>query len=239
VRTRGAKKGDLKPWQREEWVIPSVSGEFVARMEDVLDLYAQPEDPKRPVVCFDELHYQMVGEVRQPLPARPGQPERFDYEYKREGVANLFMVLEPSRGQRHVEVTERRTKEDFAHQMKALVDERFPEAEVVRIVADNLNTHGPGSLYEAYPAPEARRIARKLEFHYTPKHGSWLNAAEVELAVLAGQCLDRRLGDIESVRREVSAWEGERNDAGVKVHWRFSTPDARTKLASIYPVKSP
>jgi DDE superfamily endonuclease len=229
----------LKPWQREEWVIPSVNGEFVARMEDVLDLYAEPEDPKRPVVCFDECPYQVVGEVRQPLPPRPGQPERFDYEYKRNGTCNLFLAVEPKRGQRHVEVTERRTKEDFAHQMKALVDERFPEAEVVRIVVDNLNTHGSGSLYEAYPPLEARRIAKKLEFHYTPKHGSWLNAAEVELAVLANQCLDRRLGDVGRVRQEVGAWEANRNEEGTTIHWRFSTPDARNKLANLYPVKSP
>lgn len=220
-------------------MIPSVSGEFVARMEDILDLYAEPEDPKRPVVGFDECPYQIVEEVRQPVSAKPGQPERFDYEYKRNGTCNLFLTVEPKRGQRHVEVTERRTKEDFAHQMKALVDERFPEADVIRVVIDNLNTHDIGSLYEAYPPIEARRIAKKLEFHYTPKHGSWLNVAEVELAVLAGQCLDRRLGNVGTVRQEIAAWEADRNEASIQVHWRFSTTNARTKLAGIYPVKSP
>jgi hypothetical protein len=220
-------------------VIPSVSGEFVARMEDVLDLYAEPEDPKRPVVCFDECPYQMVGEVRQPLPAQPGRPERIDYEYKRNGTCNLFMIVQPKPGRRHVEITERRTKKDFAYQMKALVDEVFPEADVIRTVVDNLNTHGPGALYETFPPAEARRIAKKLEFHYTPKHGSWLNAAEIELAVLAKQCLDRRLPDIDTVRQEVGAWESKRNDERVQIHWRFSSTAARTKLADLYPVRSP
>lgn len=220
-------------------MIPSVSGEFVARMEDLLDLYAEPEDPARPVVGFDECPYQLVGEVRQPLPAQPGQPERFDYEYKRNGTCNLFLIIEPKRGWRHIDVTARRTKEDFAHQMKALVDEHFPDAKVIRTVVDNLNTHGPGSLYEAFPPAEARRIARKLEFHYTPNHGSWLNVAECELAVLASQCLDQRIPDTDALRREVGAWESKRNDERVQVHWRFSTIDARTKLASIYPAKSP
>jgi hypothetical protein len=207
-------------------------------MEDILDLYAEPEDPKRPLVGFDECPYQMVGEVRQPLPAKPGQLERFDYEYKRNGTCNLFMTVAPKQGWRHVAVTERRTKEDCAHQMKALVDEHFPAADVIRIITDNLNIHGPGALYEAFPPAEARRIAKKLEFHFTPKHGSWLNVAEVELAALGKQCLDGRLPDLDSVRREVGAWEGRRNSDHIQVHWRFSTPDARTKLARTYPVKS-
>jgi hypothetical protein len=220
-------------------VIPSVSGEFVARMEDVLDLYGEPEDPKRPVVCFDECPYQVVEEVRQPIPAEPGQPERVDYEYKRNGTCNLFMMLAPDKGWRHVEVTDRRTMVDFAQQMKALLDEHFPDAEVIRVVMDNLNTHDPGSLYEAFAPLEARRIAKKLEFHYTPKHGSWLNAAEVELAALANQCLGRRIPDTDSVRREVGAWECRRNEDGIKVNWRFSSTDARTKLSRLYPVQSP
>jgi len=219
-------------------VIPSVSGEFVARMEDVLDVYAEPEDPKRPKVCFDECPHQVVEEVRQPLPAKPGQPRRVDYEYRRNGTCNLFMMLEPDRGWRHVEITERRTMVDFAQQMKALVDVHFPDAEVIRVIIDNLNTHDPGSLYEAFPPAEARRIARKLEFHFTPKHGSWLNAAEVELAALTKQCLGRRIPDVGSVRREVGAWEGQRNNEGIRVHWCFSSSDARTKLARLYPVKT-
>jgi hypothetical protein len=220
-------------------VIPSVSGEFVARMEDVLYLYAEPEDPKRPVVCFDECPHQMVEEVRKPIPAKPGQPRRVDYEYKRNGSCNLFMMLAPNRGWRHVEVSDRRTMVDFAQQMKALVDEHFPDAEVIRVVMDNLNTHDPGSLYEAFAPAEARRIAKKLEFHYTPKHGSWLNAAEVELAALANQCLGRRIPDTDSVRREVGAWEWRRNEESIKVNWRFSAADARTKLSRLYPVQSP
>ena len=219
-------------------MIASVSGEFVARMEDVLDLYAEPEDPKRPVVCFDECPYQVVEEVRQPIPAKPGQPRRVDYEYRRNGTCNLFMMLAPDKGWRHVEVTDRRTMVDFAQQMKALVDVHFPDAELIRIVMDNLNTHDPGSLYEAFAPAEARRIAKKLEFHYTPKHGSWLNAAEVELAALAKQCLGRRIPDVDSVRSEAGAWERERNDRGVKVHWRFSPADARAKLNRLYPVQA-
>lgn len=208
-------------------------------MEDVLDLYAEPEDPKRPTVCFDECPYQLVDEVRSPLPVQSGQPERIDYEYRRNGTCNLFMLVEPQAGLRHVEVTERRTKQDFAQQMKALVDERYPEAQVIRLVVDNLNTHSPAALYEAFPPEEARRITHKLEFHYTPKHGSWLNMAEIELAVLARQCLDRRIPDIASVSREVTAWQAKRNEDRVEVHWRFTTPDARTKLQNLYPVKSP
>jgi DDE superfamily endonuclease len=204
-------------------------------MEDVLDLYAEPYDPLRPVVCFDELSYQMVSEVRKPLPLRPGQPERFDYEYRREGVANLFVAFQPLRGWRHVEVTERRTAIDFAAQMQALVDVYFPTADVIRVVVDNLNTHTPAALYEAFEPAEARRIAAKLEFHYTPKHGSWLNMVEVELAVLTRQCLDRRLPNPERLRQETGAWEQERNEKQATVHWRFTTAAARVKLRRLYP----
>ena len=204
-------------------------------MEDVLDLYAEPVDPKRPRVCFDECPYQLISEVRQPLPAKPGYPLRYDYEYKREGTCNLFMFVRPETGWRHVEVTDRRTKQDFAHCMKDLVDRYFPEAEIIRVVLDNLNTHTPAALYEAFEPAEARRIIRKLEFHHTPKHGSWLDMAEIEFSVLAEQCLDRRLPDSETVRCEVAAWEARRNAEQATIHWRFTTDKARTKLERLYP----
>lgn len=224
----------MKPWLKEEWCIPSVSPEFVWRMEDVLDLYAEPEDPARPVVCFDERPCQLLEDVRQPLPAGPGQPERIDYEYKRSGTCNLFVMVQPLAGWRHVEVTERRTSEDFAHQMKALVDERLPDAQMIRVVLDNLNTHSPAALYQTYSPEEARRITRKLEFHYTPKHGSWLNMAEIELAILSRQCLKRRIPNTEVMGREVTAWQAERNEQKAKINWQFTTTDARTKLHRLY-----
>jgi transposase len=204
-------------------------------MEDVLDLYAEPYDPHRPLVYFDELSHQLVSEVRKPLPMRPGQPERYDYEYRREGVANLFVAFQPLGGWRHVEVTERRTAIDFAAQMQALVDVHFPTADVIRVVVDNLNTHTPAALYEAFEPAEARRIAAKLEFHYTPKHGSWLNMVEVELAVLTRQCLDRRIPNPEILQQETAAWEEERNQNRATVNWRFTTADARVKLRRLYP----
>jgi len=231
----GVKKTDLKPWQKEEWCIPAVSPDFVWHMEDVLDLYADPYDPCRPLVCFDESPYQLVSETRSPIATAPGQPQRYDYEYKREGTANLFLIVQPLTSWRHVDVTERRTSKDFAGQMRAVVDEYFPEAECTKVVVDNLNTHSPAALYEAFPPAEARRITRKLEFHYTPKHGSWLNMAEIELAVLADQCLDRRLGSIENVRHEVAAWEADRNRDKASINWRFTTTTARTKLKRLYP----
>jgi hypothetical protein len=205
-------------------------------MEDVLDLYAEPPDPKRPTVCFDELPYQIVAETRTPVPARPGRPARVDYEYRRNGTANLFMRVDPERGWRRVSVTDRRTKRDFAREMQTLVDEDYPDADVIRLVSDNLNTHTPAALYEAFPPAEARRIARKLEFHHTPKHGSWLNQAEIELSVLSGQCLDRRLGDRATLEHEVAAWEAERNQAHTTIVWRFTSAAARTKLHRVYPV---
>jgi len=207
-------------------------------MEDVLDLYAEPEDPQRPRVCFDECPYQLISETRQPLPVKPGQPARYDYEYRREGTCNLFMFVRPHTGWRHVQVTERRTKPDFAQCMKDLVDVHFPDAAVIRVVLDNLNTHTPAALYETFPAAEARRLVRKLEFHYTPKHGSWLNMAEIEFAVLAEQCLDRRLPDQHTVAAEVAAWETQRNASQATIHWRFTTDTARLKLESLYPSKS-
>ena len=246
VPRRGApasQKNALKPWQKKEWCIPKVSAEFVANMEDLLDLYAEPYDPRRPVVCFDETSTQLLAETRPSLPPRPGIPLRQDYEYRREGVRNLFLACEPLAGWRHVAVTQRRTMEDFAHQMRWLVDEAYPETPVVRVVMDNpvsstgqaLNTHRPASLYETFPAPEARRIAKRLEFHYTPKHGSWLNMAEIEFSVLSRSCLKQRLPDEETLHREVQALVKERNAAQATIQWRFKTQDARTKLHRLYP----
>ena len=207
----------------------------MAAMEDVLDLYAAPYDPDRPVVGFDERPLQLVAETRTPLPARPGQARRYDYEDERKGVGNVFTTVEPRAGWRHVEVTQRRTAVDFAQQMRWLVDEAYPDAEVIRVVLDNLNTHDTASLYAAFPAAEARRIARKVEFHRTPKHGSWLNVAECELAVLATQCLDRRLPDLVTVAREVAAWEDRRNQERPTIKWHFTTAQARRKLRHLYP----
>jgi DDE superfamily endonuclease len=204
-------------------------------MEDVLDLYAQPYDARYPVVCFDETPYQLVEEVRQPSPARPGTPQRYDYQYQRNGTCNLFVFFEPRNGWRHVEVTDRRTKRDFAQCMRLLVDSYYPEAEMIRVVVDNLNTHTPAALYEAFAPVEAHRLLQRLEFHYTPKHGSWLNMVEIELSVLAGQCLSRRLPDKETVQHEVTAWERQRNDAKATVQWRFTTDKARTKCQRLYP----
>ena len=215
-----------------------MSADFVAHMEDVLDLYAEPYDPQRPVVCFDETSTQLLGHVRPPIPAAPGQPRREDYEYRREGTRNLFLACEPLAGWRHVAVTARRTKEDFAHRMRWLVDEAYPRVPVVRVVLDNLNTHRMASLYEAFPAAEARRIAKRLEFHYTPKHGSWLNMAEIEFSVLSRCCLRQRLPDEDALRREVQALVQERNAAGATINWGFNTHDARTKLHRLYPFDS-
>jgi len=215
-----------------------VNAEFVAAMEDVLDVYAEPPDPRRPKVCFDETPKQLIAETRQPLPARPGQPERFDYEYRRQGTCNLFMFLEPDLGWRHVAVTDHRPKQDFAHQMQWLVDEAFPEAEVIRVILDNLNIHRAAALYEAFPPAEARRILRRLEFHYTPLHGSWLNMAELELSVFERQCWDRRMADQEILARETLALEEQRNAAQAKIRWQFTNQVARRKLHRLYPSQS-
>ena len=212
-----------------------MSADFVAHMEDVLDLYAEPYDPQRPVVCFDETSTQLLAETRPALPAQPGLPLRQDYEYRREGVRNLFLACEPLAGWRQVAVTERRTMQDFPQQMRRLVDEAYPAVEVVRVVLDNLNTHRKASLYEAFLAEEARRIARKLEFHHTPKHGNWLNMAEIEFSVISRRCLGQRLPDEETLSREVKALERERNKARAVINWRFTTEDDRTKLHRLYP----
>lgn len=216
-------------------MIPRINGEFVWRMEDILDLYAASYDPARPVICFDEFPYQLVAEKRLPLPLQPGKPVRYDYEYRRMGTCNLFMFFQPLAGWRHVEVTAQRTKQDFAHCMKSLVDIHFPEAQVIRVVLDNLNTHTPAALYEVFEPAEARRIVRKLEFHYTPKHASWLNMAEIEISVLDRQCLDRRLPETALVRSEVSAWENRRNQQRASVDWQFTNAKARSKLEYLYP----
>ena len=207
-------------------------------MEDVLDLYATPYDPRRPKVNFDEKSKQLIEEKRLPLPAQTGQRERYDYEYKRNGTRNLFVCCEPQAGWRHIEVTRRRTHRDFAQQMKWLVEERYPGAEVIRVVLDNLNTHKIASLYEAFAPAEARRIARKLEFHPTPKHGSWLNMAEIELSILERQCLDRRIPDEEALKAEVAAYEARRNGEKATIDWRFTVDDARAKLKRLYPSPS-
>ena len=204
-------------------------------MEDVLELYAEPYDPARPVVGFDEASKELRGDVAEPVPPAPGVPAKQDYEYTRHGTANLFVIVEPLAGRRHVTVTERRTIPDFAAQMKYLCDDLYPEAEVIRVVLDNLNTHAFGSLFATYPAEEAWRLARRLEFHFTPKHASWLNMAECELSVLSRQCLDRRLSSGEAVEAEVGPWQEERNRAGVRLVWSFRVADARWQLAHLHP----
>jgi len=216
-----------------------VSAEYVWRMEDVLDLYAEPADPARPVVCLDECPVQLLGEPRPPQPPAPGRPARRDYEYERRGTACLAVAFDHHRGWRHVWAGERRTKVDFAGWLQELVDAHYPEAEAIRLVVDNLNTHSPAALYEAYPPAEARRLAAKLEWHYTPKHGSWLNMVEIELGVLAGQCLDRRIPDLAALKRETDAYAARRNAARATIRWRFATPTARTKLGHLYPVPEP
>jgi len=222
---------------KKQWCIPEVGAELVWRMEDVLDVYEEPYDPNRPVVCFDEMPYQMVAETRTPLPRKPGRPQRYDYEYERKGTTNLFAFFEPKRRWRHLDVTERRTAVDFAEAMRRLADEHYPEAERVRVVLDNLNTHTPASLYKAFEPQEAPRLLRRLEFRHTPKHGSWLNMVEIELSVLSRQCLERRIPDAERLGREIGAWEQKRNEGGATVLWRFTAEDAREKLARLYPAQ--
>jgi DDE superfamily endonuclease len=218
------------------WVIPPAhSGEFVAHMEDILDVYQTPYDPQVPVVCMDEQPVQLIKETRQPLPAAPGQPEKVDYEYERNGTANIFLFTEPLQGTRHVHVTEHRTAVDWATEIRDLLEVRYPEATRVRLVCDNLNTHGMGSLYEAFPPEQAHRLAARLEIHHTPKHGSWLNIAEIELSALTMQCLDRRLPDIATLTEETKQWEQRRNESQKGVDWQFSTQDARIKLKRLYP----
>ena len=234
VRRRLAEN-DLKPWRKDMWCIPQVDAEYVARMEDVLDLYAEAPDPKRPVVCFDESPTQLIGEVRQPIPAEPGQIERYDCEYKRNGTANLFIFLDAHRSWRKVKVTDSRAAVDFAACMRELTDLHFPQAERIRVVLDNLSTHTAGALYQAFPACEARRVLQRLEFHYVPKHASWLNMVEIEIGVLRGQCLDQRIDNRERLVSEIAAWERQRNASGARIKWMFTTEKARAKMGRAYP----
>ena len=234
VRRRLAEN-HLKPWRKDMWCIPQVDADYVARMEDVLDLYAEAPDPKRPVVCFDESPIQLIGEIRQPIPAKPGQIERYDCEYRRNGTANLFVFFDVNRPWRKVKVTERRAAQDFAACMRDLVDVHYPVAERIRVVLDNLSTHSAGALYQTFPADEARRVLRRIEFHYVPKHASWLNMVEIEIGVLQGQCLGRRIADPKRLRNEVAAWERQRNKACARINWMFTTDKARAKLGRAYP----
>jgi hypothetical protein len=214
---------------------PEANAEFIWHMEDVLDVYRRPEDPRRPVVCLDETSRQVLAETRQPLLASPGRPARHDPEYVREGVVNLFLVTAPLCGWRQVRVSDRRTRLDFAQCVKDLIDVHSPDADRIVLVMDQLNTHSPASLYEAFAPAEAKRLTDKVEIHYTPKHGSWLNMAEIELSVLERQCLHRRLGDRATMQREVAAWVAARNAAATAIDWRFTTADARIKLKRLYP----
>jgi transposase len=234
VRRRLAEN-DLKPWRKDMWCIPQVDGEYVARMEDVLDLYAEAPDPKRPVVCFDESPTQLIGEVRQPIPAEPGQLERYDCEYKRNGTTNLFIFLDVHRPWRKVKVTDSRTAVDFATCMREVTDVHFAKAERIRVVLDNLSTHSAGALYQAFAPCEARRVLRRLEFHYVPKHASWLNMVEIEIGVLRSQCLDRRIATRECLVAEIAAWERQRNASGARIKWMFTTAKARAKMCRAYP----
>jgi transposase len=234
VRRRLAEN-HLKPWRRKMWCIPQVDAEYVARMEDVLDLYAEEPDPQRPLVCFDESPIQLIGEVRQPIPPEPGQIERYDCEYRRNGTANLFVFLDANRPWRKVKVTERRAAGDFALCMRELTDVYYPKAERIRVVLDNLSTHSAGALYQSFPADEARRILRRLELHFVPKHASWLNMVEIEIGVLASQCLDRRIESYARLVAETAAWEKQRNAARARVKWSFTTEKARAKMGRAYP----
>jgi hypothetical protein len=218
---------------------PQHNADFGAAMDDVLEVYHRPYDPKRPVVCLDEQSKQLVKETRTPIRAKPDRPRREDYEYERNGTANIFMLFEPLAGWRHVSVTQRRTKIDFAHLIRELVDELDPVAETIVLVMDNLNTHKVASLYEAFDPAEARRLINKLEIHYTPKHGSWLNMAEIELSVLTRQCLDRRIPDQATLTSEINAWQQQRNQAEATIDWQFTTEDARIRLKQLYPSIQP
>ena len=234
VRRRLAEN-HIKPWRKSMWCIPKVDAEYVAHMEDVLDLYAEAADPRQPVVCFDESPVQLIGEVRQPIPAKPGRIERYDYEYRRNGTANLFVFIDVNRPWRKVKVTEQRTAKDFAECMRELVDVHYPKADRIRVVLDNLSTHKAGALYQAFAPDEARRVMRRLEFHHTPKHASWLNMVEIEIGVLSQQCLDRRIDSYARLVRETAAWEKRRNAERARINWMFTTENARAKLARVYP----
>jgi transposase len=232
---RRLAENELKPWQKKMWCIPKVDAEFVARMEDVLDLYAEAPDERRPVVCFDETPRQLIGESRVPVAAKPGKPARVDYEYVRNGTANVFMFVDAHRPWRHAKVTDRRTSRDFAECMRDLADKHYPKAERIRMVMDNLSTHTPAALYETFEPAEARRVLRRLEFHYTPKHASWLNMVEIEIGVMVSQCLDRRIPERSILVSEVAAWERRRNRDKAAIKWLFTVERAREKLGRAYP----
>jgi transposase len=225
----------LKPWQEKMWCIPKVDAEFVARMEGILALYAERPDPRRPVVCFDETPRQLIGEERVPVQAEPGKRRRYDYEYVRNGTANVFMFVDANRSWRHAKVTDRRTCLDFADCLRDLVDVHYPHAEKIRVVLDNLSAHRPSAVYERFPPAEARRILERLEFYFTPKHASWLNMVEVEIGVMVSQCLDRRIPDKKTLVAEVDAWEHRRTAEGAKIDWMFTIERARQKLGPSYP----
>lgn len=227
---------DLKPWQKKMWCIPKIDAEYVTRMEDVLALYEEAADPRRPVVCFDETPRQLIGEERVPVRAEPGKRARFDFEYVRNGTANVFMFVDVNRPWRHAKVTDQRTCLDFAACMRDLVDEHYPNADCIRVVLDNLSAHTPSALYQAFEPAEARRILSKLEFHFTPKHASWLNMVEIEIGVMAQQCLTRRIGDKKTLTSEISKWERRRNGEGARIRWMFTVARAREKLGRAYPV---
>ena len=226
----------IKPWQHKMWCIPKVDAEFVACMEDVLTLYAEPADLARPVVSFDETPRQLIGETRVPVRAAPGKTARSDYEYQRNGTANVFMFVDANRGWRHAKVTERRTNFDFAHCMRELVDQHYPNADKIRVVLDNLSTHSRSALYQTFEPAEARRILNKIEFHFTPKHASWLNMVEIEIGVLVKQCLAKRIPTIELLRTHVAAWEKRRNHERAIINWIFTVDQARAKMANSYPI---
>ena len=226
---------DLKPWQEKMWCVPKLDGEYVARMEDVLALYAEPPDPKRPVVCFDETPRQLIGEARVPVQAEPGKRARFDYEYVRNGTANVFMFVDVHRPWRHAKVTDQRTCTDFAQCMRDLVDVHYPSADRIRVVLDNLSVHTPSALYQTFEPAEARRILSRLEFHFTPKHASWLNMVEIEIGIMVRQCLDRRIPDKKTLVAEIAAWERRRNGEGAGIRWMFTVDRAREKMGRVYP----
>jgi len=236
---RRLSENELKPWQQKMWCVPTVGPEYVARMEDVLDLYADVPDVSEPVVCFDESPLQLIGEARVPVAAEPGRPARVDYEYRRNGTANLFVFLDAHRPWRHVKVTDQRTACDFAECMRDLVDIHYPSAALIRVVMDNLSTHREAALYQAFPPEEARRILRRLDFHYVPKHASWLNMVEIEIGVLKRQCLDRRIGDKPTLIDEIAVWERARNASGARIRWMFTVEQAREKMTRVYPATAP
>lgn len=237
MRTPDIKKNELKPWLNKEWCIPpKQNADFVCQMEDVLDVYKRPYDPTKPQVCMDESSKQLIDEVRSPIPTEPGKIAKYDTEYVRKGTANIFMAYEPLAGKRVTKVTDRRTKIDWANFIKELVDVHYKDAETIVLTMDNLNTHSKASLYQAFEPAEAKRIADKLEIHFTPKHGSWLNMAEIELSHLSRQCLNRRIADKDSMISEITAWNARRDNLKRKTKWRFTTDDARIKLAKLYPL---